>query len=81
MNLLQIPIMDKYFVSPMDPSYRTRGTAYAEAKGLLSPTERRFRAEPRPLVIDAQPAEAGAVGESLTSAPLVPPESAIGTVH
>lgn len=44
MNLLQIPIRDKYFVSPGSPAAHRRGTEYAEAKGLLSPTDRRPRA-------------------------------------
>ena len=37
MNLLQIPIMDKYYVPPSDPAALARGTSFAAAKGLLSP--------------------------------------------
>ncbi|EKM61102.1 uncharacterized protein PHACADRAFT_134287 [Phanerochaete carnosa HHB-10118-sp] len=37
MNLLQIPIIDKYYVTPSDPSAQHRGTDFAAAKGLLSP--------------------------------------------
>lgn len=37
MNLLQIPIIDKYFVPPSDPAALNRGTSFAEGKGLLSP--------------------------------------------
>ena len=37
MNLLQIPIVDKYFVPPSDPAAQTRGTSFAMGKGLLSP--------------------------------------------
>lgn len=53
MNLLQIPIIDKYYTVPMSPAYRQRGTEYAEAKGLLSPVEHRARANSRvtPLVM------------------------------
>ncbi|KAI0695169.1 nucleophile aminohydrolase [Cytidiella melzeri] len=37
MNLLQIPIIDKYFVPPSDPAALNRGTDFAAGKGLLSP--------------------------------------------
>ncbi|KAI0348565.1 N-terminal nucleophile aminohydrolase [Trametopsis cervina] len=37
MNLLQIPIIDKYFVPPSDPAALNRGTEFAAAKGLLNP--------------------------------------------
>lgn len=37
MNLLQIPIIDKFYVSPSDPAALNRGTDFAAAKGLLSP--------------------------------------------
>lgn len=37
MNLLQIPIIDKYYVPPSDPASHTRGTEFAEEKGLLNP--------------------------------------------
>lgn len=37
MNLLQIPIVDKYYVPPSDPAALNRGTDFAAAKGLLSP--------------------------------------------
>jgi hypothetical protein len=72
MNLLQIPIVDRHFAAPMSPTYRQRGTEYAEAKGLLSPIERRARASSR-----AQPLTfPGSDG----SAPLVP-ESTMAVAH
>jgi glutamine amidotransferase len=37
MNLLQIPIIDKFYVRPSDPAALIRGTDFAAAKGLLSP--------------------------------------------
>ncbi|KAH7916400.1 N-terminal nucleophile aminohydrolase [Hygrophoropsis aurantiaca] len=37
MNLLQIPIIDKFYVPPSDPASLNRGTDFAAAKGLLSP--------------------------------------------
>jgi glutamine amidotransferase len=37
MNLLQIPIIDKFFVPPSDPASLNRGTDFAAGKGLLSP--------------------------------------------
>lgn len=37
MNLLQIPIVDKYFVKPSDPEWSGRDTDFAAGKGLLSP--------------------------------------------
>lgn len=37
MNLLQIPILDKFYVPPTDPASLNRGTEFAAAKGLLSP--------------------------------------------
>jgi len=37
MNLLQFPIIDKYYTPPSDPAAGNRGTEFAAAKGLLSP--------------------------------------------
>jgi len=37
MNVLQIPIIDKFYVHPTDPRSLNRGTEFAEAKGFLSP--------------------------------------------
>ncbi|KDQ63556.1 hypothetical protein JAAARDRAFT_29577 [Jaapia argillacea MUCL 33604] len=37
MNLLQIPIIDEFYVPPSDPEYRGRGTTFAAEKGFLSP--------------------------------------------
>ncbi len=37
MNLLQIPIIDKYYVPPSDPASNNRTTSFAAGKGLLSP--------------------------------------------
>ncbi|EGN92925.1 hypothetical protein SERLA73DRAFT_190285 [Serpula lacrymans var. lacrymans S7.3] len=37
MNILQIPIIDKFYVPHTDPAALSRGTDFAAAKGLLSP--------------------------------------------
>jgi hypothetical protein len=37
MNLLQIPIIDQYYVPPSDPNSFARATEFAQEKGLLSP--------------------------------------------
>jgi hypothetical protein len=39
MNLLQIPIIDKYYVPPSDPASLARDTEFAEEKGLLNPRQ------------------------------------------
>ncbi|TFK77144.1 N-terminal nucleophile aminohydrolase [Pluteus cervinus] len=39
MNLLLIPIIDKYYVPPSDPAALERTTEFAQEKGLLSPRE------------------------------------------
>jgi len=36
MNLLQIPIKDKYYVPPSDPAALERGIDFAQEKGLLN---------------------------------------------
>ena len=36
MNVLQIPIVDKFYVPPSDPASQFRGTDLAAAKGLLN---------------------------------------------
>jgi hypothetical protein len=36
MNLLQIPIIDKYYVPPSDPNAQSRATEFAREKGLLN---------------------------------------------
>jgi glutamine amidotransferase len=41
MNLLQIPIKDKFYVSPSDPAALTRATDFAQEKGLLNPQARK----------------------------------------
>ena len=46
MNLLQIPIVDKYYVTPSDPAAQNRGTDFAAGKGLLSPRWDLPRLEP-----------------------------------
>lgn len=46
MNLLQIPIMDKYYVTPSDPAAPNRGTDFAAGKGLLSPRREHPRLDP-----------------------------------
>ena len=46
MNLLQIPIVDKYYVTPSDPAAQNRGTDFAAGKGLLSPRRDLPRLEP-----------------------------------
>jgi len=40
MNLLQIPIKDKFYVPPSDPAALTRATDFAQEKGLLNPQAR-----------------------------------------
>lgn len=37
MNLLLIPIIDKYYVPPSDPAALERTTEFAQEKGLLNP--------------------------------------------
>ncbi|KAL5535387.1 DUG3 [Sanghuangporus sanghuang] len=37
MNLLQIPIIDDFYVPPSDPASLNRTTSFAEGKGLLNP--------------------------------------------
>jgi hypothetical protein len=37
MNLLQIPIIDQYYVPPSDPNAFARTTEFAQEKGLLNP--------------------------------------------
>jgi len=37
MNVLQIPIIDKFYVHPTDPRSLTRDTDFAAAKGFLTP--------------------------------------------
>jgi glutamine amidotransferase len=37
MNLLQIPIKDKFYVPPSDPAAAPRTTEFAQEKGLLNP--------------------------------------------
>jgi len=37
MNLLQIPIIDKFYVRPSDPAALARNTEFAREKGLLNP--------------------------------------------
>jgi hypothetical protein len=37
MNLLQIPIIDKFYVPPSDPAALERTTEFAQEKGLLNP--------------------------------------------
>ena len=36
MNLLQIPIIDKFYVRPSDPAALARNTEFAREKGLLN---------------------------------------------
>lgn len=36
MNVLLIPIIDKFYVHPTDPDSQNRGTDFAAAKGLFS---------------------------------------------
>jgi hypothetical protein len=40
MNLLQIPIIDEFYVPPSDPSGLTRDSEFAQEKGLLNPRNR-----------------------------------------
>lgn len=41
MNLLQIPIKDKFYVPPSDPAALTRDIEFAQEKGLLVPQVRK----------------------------------------
>ena len=36
MNVLLVPIIDKFYVYPSDPESQNRGTDFAAAKGLFS---------------------------------------------
>jgi glutamine amidotransferase len=47
MNLLQIPIVDKFYVSPSDPAALNRDTDFAAGKGLLSPRKALAPVQPR----------------------------------
>lgn len=47
MNLLQIPIVDKFYVSPSDPAALNRDTDFATAKGFLSPRIAMAPVQPR----------------------------------
>lgn len=69
MNLLQVPIVDQYFVPPASAAARPRGTEYAEAKGLLNPSTSRPRASSGPSV------GAGAAMSPLTVP--APPEAVV----
>lgn len=40
MNLLQIPIKDKFYVPPSDPAALARATEFAQGKGLLNQHKR-----------------------------------------
>ena len=42
MNLLQIPIKDKFYVPPSDPAASTRATEFAQEKGFLVPQVRKI---------------------------------------
>lgn len=55
MNLLQIPIVDKFYVPPSDPAFHNRGTTFAAEKGLLSP---RRAVAPRSMLDSENPAMA-----------------------
>lgn len=39
MNLLQIPIIDEFYVPPSDPAALMRTTEFAQEKGFLNPRE------------------------------------------
>jgi hypothetical protein len=51
MNLLQIPIIDKFYVPPSDPAALNRATAFAQEKGLLNPRKSLTVEQPPPPVI------------------------------
>ena len=53
MNLLQIPIKDKYYASPSDPL--TRATEFAEEKGLLVPQVRKMFSTSEPSIEECLP--------------------------
>ncbi|KAF8168151.1 glutamine amidotransferase [Crassisporium funariophilum] len=49
MNLLQIPIKDKFYVPPSDPAALTRATEFAQEKGLLNPRKSISSADAPPM--------------------------------
>jgi hypothetical protein len=53
MNLLQIPIIDQYYVPPSDPNAFARTTEFAREKGLLNPRKNISTVDP---VVRRQPA-------------------------
>ncbi|KAL0576360.1 glutamine amidotransferase subunit [Marasmius crinis-equi] len=46
MNILQIPIVDKFYVPPSDPASSARKTEFAREKGLLAPHKVKTNAPP-----------------------------------
>lgn len=50
MNLLQIPIIDKFYVPPSDPAALTRATEFAQEKGLLNPRKSLPVEQPPPVI-------------------------------
>lgn len=50
MNLLQIPIVDEFYVPPSDPLSGKRGIEFATQKGLFNPKTTPFQAADTPPV-------------------------------
>ncbi|KAF8078671.1 glutamine amidotransferase [Lyophyllum atratum] len=57
MNLLQVPIIDQFYVPPSDPGASARATEFAQEKGLLNPRTTISPGE-KPSAIRRQPAGA-----------------------
>ena len=55
MNLLQIPIKDKFYVPPSDPAALTRATEFAQEKGFLLPQVRKIFSAPEPSIEECLP--------------------------
>lgn len=55
MNLLQIPIKDKFYVPPSDPAALTRATEFAQEKGFLVPQVRKIFSTSEPLIEECLP--------------------------
>lgn len=55
MNLLQIPIKDKFYVPPSDPAALTRTIEFAQEKGFLVPQVRKIFPTSEPSVEESQP--------------------------
>ena len=55
MNVLLIPIIDKFYAYPSDPEARNRGTDFAAGKGLLTEWQVNVSGTPTPGSTTPQP--------------------------